>query len=616
MRSRKIKLLVGVVSILTIWQIGGFNLLVPKASAAEDQIIEQEAAAVEESSNLENLNNSENETKDSSSQLPFVSDNVEMTQPMAMTQDSSLITKIVFTSSFQIIAPGELSNNITIQTQNVSGNPEQVSQTTSITLISSSPTGIFVFGNADHPTPTTITMSTGTANRNFKYKDMTSGIHTLTASGPSGLGWTEGSQVITIDGNPPQISNPLATPNIAKGNGFTTVLLTAEVTDDISGVNSVTVDLSQVGGSNVETIVDDGTLGDVTAGDNIYSRQFSPVGPDGIYHLAIISTDNAGNINNTQSIELTLDTTPPEITNIQFNQSNVLLGIGEGVTITILALGAENNLTAFGNFNGVPLTWNNNGDGSYSATYAVAENDPDGTDVKISDATLTDQAGNLSSPFGPFGAQIDIDAHRPAAPSNLVTKAGDGYVDLSWDEVSDAESYNVYRSQSPFIKINQLPILITSYRDDTVINGETYYYKVTSVDVAGNETDISSVIASLPITPSALASVSQEIIPFGGGEEIAAVSAPSKLIPSAQAVPSQEGQVEAAQQPQAEQQPQKEEEQKKERNWPLIIAIIVAILVVVGGAYYYWSLTQEQSSNTSSKVIRRRKYKRRISRQK
>ena len=102
----------------------------------------------------------------------------------------------------------------------------------------------------------------------------------------------------------------------------------------------------------------------------------------------------------------------------------------------------------------------------------------------------------------------DGDTTAPNAPANLSGSAGDGSVDLNWDTVSasDLDGYNVYRSTSSISDvsgmdpINGSPLPNTSYTDDGVNNGTTYYYVVTAVDGNGNESSASNEISRTPST--------------------------------------------------------------------------------------------------------------------
>jgi len=116
--------------------------------------------------------------------------------------ESENITQINITTSSQSINVGTQSSVISLQTQNISGISEKVSETTHLILSSTSPTGQFYNANATSCTsllaePFTLTMSSGSANKNFCYQDSTSGTHTLNVSAEGKL-WTPAIQDIIV----------------------------------------------------------------------------------------------------------------------------------------------------------------------------------------------------------------------------------------------------------------------------------------------------------------------------------------------------------------------------------------------------------------------------------
>jgi len=98
----------------------------------------------------------------------------------------------------------------------------------------------------------------------------------------------------------------------------------------------------------------------------------------------------------------------------------------------------------------------------------------------------------------------DEDTTAPAAPSGLTADADDALVTLSWNAVDDANTYNVYRATSATDSASGSPLATdlteTRYADEGADNGTTYYYRVTAIDEAGNESDGSGEIASTPFT--------------------------------------------------------------------------------------------------------------------
>jgi hypothetical protein len=86
------------------------------------------------------------------------------------------------------------------------------------------------------------------------------------------------------------------------------------------------------------------------------------------------------------------------------------------------------------------------------------------------------------------------------APNNLTATAGDSLVTLSWTAVDGAVGYNVKRSITaggPYTTI-ATNVTGTSYIDNTVTNGTTYYYVVTAVDGSGSESANSNEASATP----------------------------------------------------------------------------------------------------------------------
>lgn len=93
----------------------------------------------------------------------------------------------------------------------------------------------------------------------------------------------------------------------------------------------------------------------------------------------------------------------------------------------------------------------------------------------------------------------------PEPPQGVYSVTGDGavYVYFSGPYISDIDSYTIWRSYYPdsgYVKIGTVPaisnpnldLLNYSYVDYSVVNGQTYFYAVASVDNAGQESDLSA----------------------------------------------------------------------------------------------------------------------------
>lgn len=99
-----------------------------------------------------------------------------------------------------------------------------------------------------------------------------------------------------------------------------------------------------------------------------------------------------------------------------------------------------------------------------------------------------------------------VDTFPPAAPQGLVAallpgaSAGTYVADLSWsiNVETDLAGYRVYRSGSEESQgqlVTPELLLTPAYRDTSVQHGDSYWYRVTAVDRAGNESALSQAVA-------------------------------------------------------------------------------------------------------------------------
>ncbi len=101
-------------------------------------------------------------------------------------------------------------------------------------------------------------------------------------------------------------------------------------------------------------------------------------------------------------------------------------------------------------------------------------------------------------------ASRDAEAIPFAAPSGLEGTSRNSEVALSWDVAAGAETYSVYRSTSSTGGAEGEPLATgvaeTSFADSTAENGTKYYYRVTSVNPSGAESDASSEVEKTPFS--------------------------------------------------------------------------------------------------------------------
>jgi glycosidase len=154
----------------------------------------------------------------------------------------------------------------------------------------------------------------------------------------------------------------------------------------------------------------------------------------------------------------------------------------------------------------------NNSDSPSSGDIPVAGFVPDGTHFTIaygvgvpSGGSFTVVDGKLSGNLPALGGAIlvtgTIDLAPPAAPSGLAGVEGNGQVELSWNSVAGAAGYHVYRSplsRGGFVRLTDTALGAPGFTDTGLQNGRTYFYVVTALDAAGNESGWSNQLSALP----------------------------------------------------------------------------------------------------------------------
>ena len=117
--------------------------------------------------------------------------------------------------------------------------------------------------------------------------------------------------------------------------------------------------------------------------------------------------------------------------------------------------------------------------------YGVTALDASGNNGEIAYDQIT---FNGSSSGGGGGGSTS----KPNTPTGVKATAGSSSISVTWNSVSGATSYNIYRSTSASGSYSyQTSVYSTSYTDYNVNAGTTYYYKVSAENSAG-ESSMSS----------------------------------------------------------------------------------------------------------------------------
>jgi len=155
----------------------------------------------------------------------------------------------------------------------------------------------------------------------------------------------------------------------------------------------------------------------------------------------------------------------------------------------------------------------NRGAQAQPAAIPVAGYLPDGVVLNLAygvgaagPGSITVANGRLTGTIGANSAWVlvtgAVDLQPPAAPAGLhVTQEGNAQISLAWGGVPDAARYNVYRSPltgGGYTKVNTGPVAGTTFTDSGLRNAQNYYYVVTALDAAGNESGFSNEAQAMP----------------------------------------------------------------------------------------------------------------------
>lgn len=325
--------------------------------------------------------------------------------------DSSLINKIVFTTTEQTIDQNTVSTGIIVQTQRTDGTPEDMTVDTEFVLSSDSTTGQFsTDGSNWYVTPKSVTIGAtdGKDSLIFYYRDSTSGVHTLTAN-VTGETWTD-SQNITIN----DTTNPIkATVNTPANDSYFNddsmpTQFTGKVADDASGdglaANSTTYYLKNSDGNywtgtawtSTETYLSasnsETTGGTVT---NWTSNVAMPTWQDGKYYVKAKATDKASVPNDYEGAEIYFyyDNTAPT-GSITINSG---IKVTSSQTVNLNFSSDDSNIyqmKVHGDFKNSSNDWQ-----SYTTELANQQL-TDGAGSKLIQVQFKDKAGNVSEVYG------------------------------------------------------------------------------------------------------------------------------------------------------------------------------------------------------------------------
>ena len=139
--------------------------------------------------------------------------------------------------------------------------------------------------------------------------------------------------------------------------------------------------------------------------------------------------------------------------------------------------------------------------GVYLGIYKVIPGD--NVSKAIITGYLRDDAGNTAEWVDAVG-MITLDTTPPDQLKNARAVGRNNLVLLSWEKSSapDLAGYRVYRSMTPLSGFQEVARTeFNEWRDDKLINNQKYYYQLSAVDWAGNESEKSEYAVGMPVAP-------------------------------------------------------------------------------------------------------------------
>ena len=216
--------------------------------------------------------------------------------------------------------------------------------------------------------------------------------------------------------------------------------------------------------------------------------------PETTYIYRVCAYDKMGNrgeVSDEISVATLIDVTAPVVTYLgpassKYGDSiNLSAAIYDNVTVVSVVFQVSKDKTNWTDIQSFNENYSN--DVSVSHTYDTSDMEEGYIYFRC---IATDYKGNVSS-----GAPVNeyyIDHTAPLKPSNVEAVATASYVDLKWAKgmEEDVRYFNIYRSidGGAFSKIAG-SYMYLNYRDTNVQNTSTYKYRISAVDIAGNESE-------------------------------------------------------------------------------------------------------------------------------
>jgi ACT domain-containing protein len=140
--------------------------------------------------------------------------------------------------------------------------------------------------------------------------------------------------------------------------------------------------------------------------------------------------------------------------------------------------------------------------GGYYGVYKVVPGD--NIEKAIVTGFLTDDSGNTAHWVDAIGS-VTLDTTAPDKPAGITSTGRNQRVALRWEKntAADLAGYLIYRSETPlsgYLQIGKTELNEYKDTDQNLANARTYYYRISAVDFAGNESRTEQA-EGMPIAP-------------------------------------------------------------------------------------------------------------------
>lgn len=360
-----------------------------------------------------------------------------------------------------------------------------------------------------------------------------------------GYGSQPATKTVTITdvNNPPVISQPeyievaegeettvtnISFSDVDAGTGV--VKATFSIPDGRGTLQAVTASGVDVTPTGLHTVLLEGTLAAINAFIAAGELRFTPAPADVDEVILTVSINDNGHTGGDGSARQTDSQLPirvkpiiPNVVELSSTTEDGVYGIGKAIAITVTfdhpvtVTGSPAILLETGETDRSATYHDGSGSSTLAFNYVVQRGDEaelleyvsmdalslNGGSIKSAAGTVADLT--LPTPFsdGSLGnnTTIRIDGIPPAEPTGLTAITADTEVALLWvaNNEQDVVGYRIYSGESanPTHPLTTVAGT-TSYTHKDLTNGTRYYYRITAIDEAGNESASAEEVNAIP----------------------------------------------------------------------------------------------------------------------